>query len=262
VIQEINIITPSVLGQTPTKKLQVDDDSGYIWANLTYRNGVSTVEPVTVMTVEFQVVAMGISPINLTQTQMLSLTDQEITHEVYHGIFIGLIRDVAVLAVVPELNIVYQNWTIGINVTVRNNGNVTETFDVKVFYNDTGIGGLGGIGTVTDLLPQQETTITIMWDTTGVEWCHNYTITATAGPVPFEFNLGDNTFEDGKVKVRIPGDVNGDGVVDMRDIGELTNAYGATPDRPNWIFYGDMNRDRRIDLRDIGIACTFFAQHC
>ena len=258
IIQEININVPSVLGQTPVKKLQVDDDAGYIWANLTYRNGVSTFDPVTIMTVEFQVIAMGISPINLTDTHMYDTTDQPIVHEVHHGIFIGLIRDVAVLAVTPDLNIVYQNWTVSINVTVKNKGNVTETFDVKIYYD----GNLGATATVVDLAPDTETTIRVIWNTTGVPYCHNYTISATAGPVPYEFNLGDNTLTDGNVKVRIMGDVNGDGTVDMRDINEVCNAYGAYPGHPRWNLYADFDRNGRVDMRDIGTVCAFFGQHC
>ncbi|HUW48316.1 MAG TPA: cohesin domain-containing protein, partial [Patescibacteria group bacterium] len=47
VIQEITITVSSILGETPIKKLQVDDAAGYIWANLTYRNGITTYSPVT-----------------------------------------------------------------------------------------------------------------------------------------------------------------------------------------------------------------------
>jgi len=258
VILEIDINFPPVSGQAPIKKLQVDDEAGYIWANLTYRNGITTYEPVTIMTVEFQVVAMGISPINLTDTQLCDLNSQPITHEVYHGIFIGLIRDVAVIAVVPELNIAYENWTINVFVTVKNKGNVSETFDVKIYYD----GNLGGIATVTDLPPNEETNVTIAWNTTGVPCCHNYTISASAGPVPYEFNLADNSRDDGKVKIRIMGDINGNGIVDMLDIGLACDAYGSFPGDSNWNFYADLNRDGTVDLRDIGITCNNYMRTC
>jgi len=261
VIQEINIYTPPVSGQAPVKRLQIDDDAGFILANLTYRNGITTYEPVPIMTVEFQVLAMGVSPINLTDTQLYDMDGLPVAHEVHHGIFIGLIRDVAVLDVTTDLNIAYQGWIVQINVTVKNKGNVTETFDVKIYYNAT----LGPTETVTDLPPNEETLVVIEWNTTLVPYYSNYNITAEAGPVPFEFNLGDNTLQMvGYVRIRIMGDIDDNGVVDMRDISAVTNAYGSHADDPpptKYNLYLDLNRDRRIDLRDIGIVCNNFMKH-
>jgi len=258
VIMEINVVVPSVLGETPIKKLIIDDENGFIWVKVTYPNPITTYNPVTITKVEFQVMAMGVSYINLTDTALLDAAGQPITHEVYNGIFIGLIRDVAVISVITDLSIAYQRWLVNVNVTVKNKGNVTETFEVKIYYE----GNLGGTGTVTDLPPNEETTITIVWNTTGVPCCHNYTISATAGPVPYEFNLSDNSLTDGKVKIRVMGDANGDGVVDMRDIGIVCNAYGSNPTKPNWNPYLDFNRDNRVDLRDIGIVCNNYLKHC
>lgn len=258
VILEIDVNVPTVLGQTPIKRLRIDDVEGYIWAELTYPDQITTYEPVTIMMVEFQVVALGISPINLTDTELYDTEGGPITHEVYHGIFIGLIRDVAVIAVIPELNIAYQGWIVNVNVTVRNEGNLTETFDVEIYYDDN----LGGTGTVTDLPPNEETTIIIAWDTSSVTPCHNYTISATALPVPNEFDLGDNTLADGEVKIRIMGDLDDNGVVDMKDINIVVDAYGAYAGSPKWNFYADLNRDGRIDLRDIGICANNFQKTC
>jgi hypothetical protein len=261
VILEISVNVPSVLGQTPIKKLQIDDEAGYIWAQITYPNQVTTYNPVTIMHVEFQVVAMGVSPINLTGTQLYDTGGASIVHEVYNGMFIGLIRDVAVVSVLLDLNIAYEGWIVNVNVTVRNKGNLTETFDVKIYYE----GNPAGIGTVVDLPPNEETTITIAWNTKNVAACHNYTISATAGPVPYEFNTADNTLTDGKVKIRIMGDVNGDGIVDMRDINYVCNHYGGQPrgsSKSLWDPLADFNRDGRIDLRDIGICCNNFQRHC
>ena len=258
IIQEIGMAFPRFNGEIPVKILHVDDGAGFLWASLTYQDGVSTIPPVTIMKVEFVVLQMGVSPINLTDTALIDIGDNPIVHEVYHGIFIGLIRDVAVLNIVPDFDVVYQNWTVNIDVTVKNKGNVSETFDVQVFYD----GNLAVTGTVTDLIPDAETTIRLVWDTTGVPFCHNYSLSAFAGPVPYEFNLGDNALTEGYVKVRIMGDVNGDGKVDMRDIGEIGNAFGSYPGHPKWIFMGDLTRDNRIDMRDIATACIFFGVSC
>jgi len=211
------------------------------------------------MTVEFVVIAMGVSPINLTDTQLYDLSGQLITHEVYHGIFIGLIRDVAVMNIDPSLNMAYQGWIVNINVTVKNKGNVTETFDVKFYYNDT---ILGETVTVQNLDPGEETKVTLTWNTTNVEPCHNYTIKATAGPVPYEINLADNELTDGNVKIRWMGDVNGDGRVDMKDVTLAILAFHTYPGRAGWNPEIDLDRNGVINMRDIVIIIINFYKGC
>jgi hypothetical protein len=258
VIQEITINFPSVLGKIPIKKLQVDDDAGYIWAKLTYTEGITTYEPVPIMTIMFQVVNLGISPINLTSTQLYDLNGQSITHEVHHGIFIGLIRDVAVTNVSSDLDMAYQGWVVLINVTVKNKGNMTETFEVKFYFDST----LGGTATVENLNPDEERTITITWDTKNVEPCHNYTIKAYAGPVPYELNLSDNELTAGVVKIWVMGDVNGDGIVDGRDVTEAILAFRAFPRHPKWNPQLDLDRNNLIDARDVVIIILNFQKKC
>jgi hypothetical protein len=262
VLQEININVPSVLSQVPLKKLQVDDTAGYIWANLTYRNGVTTFDPQTIMTVEFMVVAMGVSPINLTDVQLIDLNNQPIANEVSHGLFIGLIRDVAVLNVVTDLNIAYQGWVVNVIVTVKNKGNLTETFNVDVYYGDNGTPTLANSTTVNDLDPDLETNVTIHWNTTNVQPCHNYTISATAGPVPYELNLADNNMTDGNVKIRWMGDVNGDGQVDTKDVTLTILAFHTYPGREGYDVLIDLNRDGVIDTRDVVTVILHFNQGC
>jgi len=258
VIQEISINTPSVSGKIPIKKLHIDDDAGYIWANLTYTGGITTYEPVTIMTVIFRVVNLGISPINLTDTQFYDLNSLPIIHEVYHGVFIGLIRDVAVTAVSSDLNLAYQGWAVLINVTVKNKGNLTETFEVKFYFDST----LGGTRIAENLDPGEEITLVITWNTTTVEPCHNYTIKACACPVPYEINLGDNELTDGFVKIKWMGDVNNDGKVDTRDVTEAILAFRAFPGHPKWNPQLDLDRNFLIDARDVVTIILNFQKGC
>jgi hypothetical protein len=263
VIMEINVVVPPVLGQTPTKKLIIDDEGGFIWVKLTYPNPITTYNPVTITKVEFQVMAMGVSYINLTDTALSDAAGQPIAHEVYNGIFIGLIRDVAVIDVFPNINIAYEGWVVKVNVTVKNKGNLTETFDVKIYYNDT----LCGTKTVENLAPNEERTITIDWNTTGVPCGHNYVyydyiISAKAGPVPYEFNLSDNSRTDGHVTIRVTGDVDGNGKVDILDVYALVLIFRSYPGKPKWNPLGDLNRDNMIDIIDINRAVINFNRHC
>jgi hypothetical protein len=54
---------------------------------------------------------------------------------------------------------------------------------------------------------------------------------------------------------RLKGDINLDHVVDMRDIGAVTDKYGTTLSSPDWDPRMDVNEDLRVDLRDIGVLC-------
>lgn len=258
VIQEIDINVPSILGQIPIKKLQVDDGAGYIWCNITFHNGITTITPVTLMMVQFQVLAMGVSPINLTDTQLYDMGDNPITHEVHHGIFIGLIRHVAVTNVDTDLHMAYQGWNVSVNMTVKNKGNITETFGVHFYYD----GNLGGTATVVNLVPDEERVMIMTWSTSAVQPCHNYTISGVADPAPYQTDLSDINFTDGNVKIRLMGDVNGDGKVDMRDIAQLVQVFHTFPGKPNWTPENDLDNNGLIDMRDIAICIMNFGKSC
>jgi hypothetical protein len=53
-------------------------------------------------------------------------------------------------------------------------------------------------------------------------------------------------------------DINGDGVVDMKDIGEAAKAYGATPQHPRWDGKCDMNGDGIINMKDLVYIASHF----
>ncbi len=57
-----------------------------------------------------------------------------------------------------------------------------------------------------------------------------------------------------------PGNVNYDGIVDMRDIGAIGRAFGSYPGHSRWNFRCDLNGDRKVDMRDIGIAARNFGK--
>jgi hypothetical protein len=89
----------------------------------------------------------------------------------------------------------------------------------------------------------------------------HYTISATAGPVAGEVNTLDNTLTDGRIKVVIPGDINGDGTVDIFDAIILANAFNAVPLSPKWNPNADLKADDLIDIFDAIILANHFNQH-
>jgi uncharacterized protein (DUF2141 family) len=56
------------------------------------------------------------------------------------------------------------------------------------------------------------------------------------------------------VTVRIPGDINGDGIVDMRDMKIVQDAFGSVPGNPRWNPIADLNGDGRVDMLDLFIV--------
>jgi PKD repeat protein len=184
-------------GEYPTFVITGNSITGFAWISLYYLTPISALsQPLT--TLNFYVNSYGISPFNLTDTELLDQNGNPITHNVFDGIFANIIRDVAVTNVVPSSSWVYQTWTDNVNVTIANLGNVTENTTASAWYNSSLIGAVP----ITNLAPSTQTTVSIPWNTTGVA-PGNYTITGTASFVPYEtyFNTTNNIYVDGVVEV-------------------------------------------------------------
>jgi PKD repeat protein len=161
--------------------------------------------------------------------------------------------DVGVLNAVPSKTVLGQGYTLKINVTVTNSGDVVETFNVTVYAGTTPV----DTKTIA-LLAGTSTSVTFTWNSSGFAR-QNYTMWAYAWPLPGETDFADNNFTDRSVLVTIAGDVTGpygtpDGKVDMRDIGALVTRYLTTPSSPKWDPNCDLNGDGVVDMRDMGIA--------
>ncbi|MEM2738735.1 MAG: CARDB domain-containing protein [Candidatus Bathyarchaeia archaeon] len=258
VLRFVGLTVYTVQNQAPSVKIIQDDEAGYLWIRLTYPNNITTFNPLPLARITFHVDAFGTSPLNLTDTYITDILGQAIAHEAHHGYFASVIRDVAIIDIKAPSNWTYQGWIIRINVTVKNEGDLPETFNVKAFYNETLIGVI-----LVENLPSNETvTITFNWDTKSTPPCRNYVLSAQAGPVPYETDLTDNSLIGPTIKVRLLGDVNGDGIIDMTDIGIACSAFGSNPLHPRWNPDVDINQDNKIDLEDIGLMAMKFGKRC
>jgi hypothetical protein len=56
------------------------------------------------------------------------------------------------------------------------------------------------------------------------------------------------------------GDVNKDGIVDLKDVTKVAKAYGSTPSSPGWDPNCDINMDLVVDLKDYFIVCKNYGQ--
>jgi hypothetical protein len=248
-------------GYYPTGTFTVNDGKGFVWINASYdppANPITTFTPWTLVTLKFQVESMGISHLNLTDTSLADSEGEPIPHEVANGIFISQIRDVAIIDVYASTNMAYQGWPVNITIAVTNKGDIAETFNVTAYFDDNTI----GTTTIIGLAPNDTATAIITWKTTATVPCHNYTISAYAWPVPYETNLADNSFTDGKVKIKMMGDINGDGIIDYRDINLVALSFGTNPTNPRWNSECDLNKDGVIDMKDMYTVARRFGQTC
>jgi hypothetical protein len=163
-------------------------------------------------------------------------------------------HDIAITNVTPLKTVVGQGYSMNVNVTVENQGDFTETFNVTLYANAT------VIETKQIALANGASTIlTFTWDTTGFVK-GNYTIWAYASPVPGEIDTSDNTFVDGWVVVAMVGDINADGIVDIFDCVKIALAFSATPHDPNWDPNSDIDNSYLTDIFDLVIVAIHFAE--
>jgi len=373
----IGAIINRVQGQTAfTPLILIDDGAGFIWITVDYHPPavpITTVDPLALVTVYFQVDMSGSSILHLSETELSDPAHNPMDHETADGFIMTLIRDVEITDVVPSTSWVYQGWPVDVLVTAKNNGNISESFSVKAYYDGNLIGSIP----VVNLPSNGNTTVVFHWDTTGVaegnytisaeattvpfeydttnnylsdgkvqiftairdvaitdvtasrSWvypgvsvnitvtaknlgdvlasfdikvyydtnllatrsivdlpsdtetievftwvtlglapCNNYTISAEATIVPYEFNTTNNVFIDGYVKIRHVGDINGDGKVDMKDIALVAAAFGTVPGHPRWNPDADITGptilvpDNKIDMRDVSLVAKNFGQGC
>lgn len=373
----IGAIINRVQNQTRfTPLILIDDGAGYIWVNVTYyppAKPITSTTPLALVTIYFQIDTLGASVLHLSDTELSDSSRKPITHMTEDGFIMTLIRDVAITHVATSTSWLYRGWPVDISVIAKNYGNISESFDVKIYYDsnlmvtipvvdlasnaeanliytwdtsgvsegnytisaeattvpfefnttnnffsdgsvqiftvirDVAIIGvtpsrnwvfpgaklnitvtaknvgettesfdvnlyydsnLIGTAPVVDLLPNTETILVFIWNTSGLEPCHNYTITGEATAIPYEYNTTNNILVDGTVKIRLVGDINGDNKVDMKDIAIVAAAFGSYPGHPRWNPEADVTGtvylvpDGKVDMRDVALISRNFGKGC
>jgi len=230
----------------------------------------TTYGPGTLAYVTFTVVGYGTSNITLgretkligydpiLEPQSYSIIDAEtMPHHIQHGYFSNkpTIHDVAVTNVMPnkhghEKHYAYPRWTINVNVTVLNNGTEPANMTVSVYYNEFGWHEIG-TQTLTNLAPTAETTVTFSWNLARVNYC-NHTIKANATLIGFVDVNPANNEGYSWVKVKMPGDVDGDGDCDSDDVlWFVSMAYGSKIWQPRYNQQCDFDGDGDVDADDV-----------
>jgi chitodextrinase len=188
-------------------------------------------------------------------TVTLTVTDDDGATDNTSATIMVLRRDVAVTALALSKIIIGVGFKVTMNVTVENQGEYDETFNVTVHAN------MGTIQTKNVFLAiGNSTAITFTWNTTS--WTKDsYVIKAVANAVPGETDLDDNILVDGFVLVTFPGDVDGDRDVDVFDLVRIANAYGVKSPDALYDAYCDVDSDGDIDIFDLVLAAGNYGEY-
>jgi hypothetical protein len=166
-----------------------------------------------------------------------------------------LLHQISIQSVISKA-VIGEGYASFIVVTVANNGNYTENFNVTAYTNATVIGRQ-----LVTLISANSTTLTFTWNTTGFAK-GNYTISAYAEPILGETDFDDNNFTDGWVAVTWLGDSNGDFVVDEDDLWHFCGAFIDYYKIPKWLDANcDFNNDGKIDEDDLWKMCEGFIDY-
>jgi peptide/nickel transport system substrate-binding protein len=168
----------------------------------------------------------------------------------------ALIHAVAPLGVRSTKTSIGQGSMTTVYVDAFNQGDYEETFDVTVYANEALICSFANL----TLPPRSSATISMIGNTSTLV-IGTYRLVVTLDAVPGESATTDNTFLGGQISVSIPGDVNGNFIVDIFDAIMLAGAYDSNPGKPNWNPNADINSDSTVDIFDAILLANHYGQH-
>ena len=213
----------------------------------------------TVFHMTFRIIGEGTSELRLVSTKLANRQGQAIFHTSLNGLVIvgtppeG--RDVSIVGMTHFPDFVYSGRVVNVTVVTANDGNVVETFNVTIYANSTNI----GTQTVSNLPPRHNVTLTFTWNTTGLEPCINFSLSAEATRIPGEIDVVNNLFIGGVVRIKLRGDIDSNDVVDIYDIVMAINAYGSCRGDPDWNPDADIApRYGIVDIFDLVTIASVF----
>jgi hypothetical protein len=163
--------------------------------------------------------------------------------------------NIAIAAISSSKTAVGQGQKVNMTVVVQNQGWDAVTTSVTLYANTTILSSFTNIA----LSGRTQTTLNYTWQTASFDKA-KYVISANATAIPGETNTADNNMTGGSVLVTIPGDINGDGTVNILDAITLGNAFLATPGSSNWNPNADINGDNVVNILDAIILANHFLQ--
>jgi len=163
----------------------------------------------------------------------------------------GPVHDISITGVKISKTIASSLNVVQINVTVQNQGDYTEIFDVSIFANSSFVQK----STTIVLSPGSSIEVTFTWSIAG--WSlGKYNVIAYASEVPGEDDVLDNSAYL-SLRVAKPGDVNGDGKINVLDLIVVARAIGTRPGDAKWDPNADVKEDKRINVLDLILVAHY-----
>lgn len=246
VVNQISKI--KVQDQYPSSYTYADDVKGYIYVKLTYGQPITLPEEnARLLEIQFTAINYGSTVLDLHNVSLEDANGDSIPYEAEDGFVWILKHDIAMIDCITSTDETYVGRLINISVTAKNEGDIAENFTVTIYADDQPIVTLP----IINLAPNETVTQTVVWNTSSnTPSLTPYKIRVEAEPVPYEMNMTNNIFIDGDVKLKIVGDVNGDGTVDITDLQLWDSAFNSKPGDSNWNPQADINGDGVVDKED------------
>jgi PKD repeat protein len=130
---------------------------------------------------------------NGTFTVTLTVKDNDNATDVVSG-QVTVLFDLAVVGVDSPFLVVMPGVLVTVDVTVANNGDFYETFNVTAYYNET----LIELQQVANMAPETQQIVTFEWDTTGLAF-GDYVLKANATVLDEETDISNNVYVDDSV---------------------------------------------------------------
>jgi len=142
---------------------------------------------------------------------------------------------------------------VHIHITVINCGEQTETANFTFYINETGM-----VHETTLILASRDsTTLSFDWNTSG--FAKGRYVVANVTPVSGEIDLQDNVVN-GVVYIGVPGDVDGNRIVNTLDLYNVALHFGAQSRYRDYIRNYDIDDNDIINTLDLWIAATHYEQ--
>jgi parallel beta-helix repeat protein len=168
------------------------------------------------------------------------------------------LHDMAIEKIVLPANEVYVGWVFNVTVTVENVGGYVESANVTVYDGGSAI----GFRQISNLTAGAGSAVNLVWNTSGLPQCHVYDVRAEVSIVIGETRVENNVYDYGPVKVKMVGDVNSDGKINILDIAAIATAFGTGLGASRYKVNYDMNLDYAINIVDLSMAARNYSKTC
>ena len=244
--------------------LQINQAMGSIYINVSYHSPsqpITVNETKTICIIFFQVKNYGSTVLDLNNIKIVNDKGRIIAHledGSEDSFFATLTADIAIFEISLSKYAVYPGKSVNVSVTVGNVGDLPSSFNVTLYFN----GNVAGFEDVYNLLPNGTITLNFTISTNGLQPCNYYQVLAIASKVQYEVNIANNelaTF----LKIKMIGDITGDGIIDIFDITAANIAYDSRVGEPLWNEEADVAPEWGIiDIFDLTTLGVLYGTQC